>query len=141
MFTPVIVPPVTVQRYVVPPRFGVEYVIVSSKQAWLRRPAGEERVMTGAGLAVTVTFAVVVTTQRPAVSVTVSVRVPAVSQSTVIVLFVVPEAIVRSVAVPETVQAYVLPAYAGVLYTSVEFEHALRLPEIVGVGMRVTATF
>ena len=66
------------------------------------------------GVWLTVTVAFTVALQKPADSVTERVREPAVSHCTVTAFDVEPEMIVRSVAAPDTVQLYVLPAEAGV---------------------------
>ena len=76
----------------------------------------------------------------PDVSVTSIVREPAVSHWIVIAFDVEPDTIVRSVAVPLTVQAYVLPTFCVVEYVFVSFEHTVRSPVITGAGSCVTAT-
>ena len=88
----------------------------------------------------TVTVAVAVAEQRPAVSVTVNEREPCVSHWIVIAFEVVPDTIVRSVAAPSTVQAYVLPAFEGVEYVFESFVHTVRSPVMTGAGSGVTAT-
>src|SRR5690606_13700478 len=130
----VMVPPFTVQLKLLP----VAPVVYTAPDSLAQAVAGPP--IAGAGLALIVTlYWGVVTAHVVALIISSNSTVPAPAAPHVTVMLLVPAPEV--IAPPTTVQLYVLPAAAAVLYTNpVWFAHTLLLPLMTGVGFALIVT-